>query len=427
MRYIIATLGCKVNQYESEAMSELLQSHGHVPCREGETADAVLVNTCAVTAEGARKARQLIRRLRRENPEAVVGICGCWSQVDSAAAAALGAQVVFGTGDRQGFVRAVERAAIHGGGERRLDDPFRRDAFEELPAGAYAGHARAYLKIQDGCDNFCTYCIIPFARGRVLSLPPERCAVEAASLAERGYREIVVTGIEIASWGKDRKDGSTLIDALEAIAAAAPEARLHLGSLEPTAVTEDFVSRLAKLNVCPHFHLSLQSGCDDTLRRMRRKYDTAFFYAVTERLRAAFPDCALTTDVIAGFPGEDEREFGETLAFLDRCGFAAIHAFPYSLRPGTKAADMPDQVEREEKARRVRKLRRLAGKTGGEYRLRQVGQIREVLFETERDGRCLGHTENYLEAEVPGTELRGLVKKVKITGVQGEMLVGVVL
>ena len=427
MRYIIATLGCKVNQYESEAMSELLQSHGHVPCREGETADAVLVNTCAVTAEGARKARQLIRRLRRENPEAVVGICGCWSQVDSAAAAALGAQVVFGTGDRQGFVRAVERAAIHGGGERRLDDPFRRDAFEELPAGAYAGHARAYLKIQDGCDNFCTYCIIPFARGRVLSLPPERCAAEAASLAERGYREIVVTGIEIASWGKDRKDGSTLIDALEAIAAAAPEARLHLGSLEPTAVTEDFVSRLAKLNVCPHFHLSLQSGCDDTLRRMRRKYDTAFFYAVTERLRAAFPDCALTTDVIAGFPGEDEREFGETLAFLERCGFAAIHAFPYSLRPGTKAADMPDQVEREEKARRVRKLRRLAGKTGGEYRLRQVGQIREVLFETERDGRCLGHTENYLEAEVPGTELRGLVKKVKITGVQGEMLVGVVL
>ena len=427
MRYIIATLGCKVNQYESEAMSELLQSHGHVPCREGETADAVLVNTCAVTAEGARKARQLIRRLRRENPEAVVGICGCWSQVDSAAAAALGAQVVFGTGDRQGFVRAVERAAIHGGGERRLDDPFRRDAFEELPAGAYAGHARAYLKIQDGCDNFCTYCIIPFARGRVLSLPPERCAAEAASLAERGYREIVVTGIEIASWGKDRKDGSTLIDALEAIAAAAPEARLHLGSLEPTAVTEDFVSRLAKLNVCRHFHLSLQSGCDDTLRRMRRKYDTAFFYAVTERLRAAFPDCALTTDVIAGFPGEDEREFGETLAFLERCGFAAIHAFPYSLRPGTKAADMPDQVEREEKARRVRKLRRLAGKTGGEYRLRQVGQIREVLFETERDGRCLGHTENYLEAEVPGTELRGLVKKVKITGVQGEMLVGVVL
>ena len=427
MRYIIATLGCKVNQYESEAMSELLQSHGHVPCREGETADAVLVNTCAVTAEGARKARQLIRRLRRENPEAVVGICGCWSQVDSAAAAALGAQVVFGTGDRQGFVRAVERAAIHGGGERRLDDPFRRDAFEELPAGAYAGHARAYLKIQDGCDNFCTYCIIPFARGRVLSLPPERCAAEAASLAERGYRAFVVTGIEIASWGKDRKDGSTLIDALEAIATAAPEVRLHLGSLEPTAVTEDFVSRLAKLNVCPHFHLSLQSGCDDTLRRMRRKYDTAFFYAVTERLRAAFPDCALTTDVIAGFPGEDEREFGETLAFLERCGFAAIHAFPYSLRPGTKAADMPDQVEREEKARRVRKLRRLAGKTGGEYRLRQVGQIREVLFETERDGRCLGHTENYLEAEVPGTELRGLVKKVKITGVQGEMLVGVVL
>ena len=428
MRYIIATLGCKVNQYESEAMDQLLRLHGHVPCREGETADAVLVNSCAVTAEGVRKVRQLVRRLRRENPGALVGLCGCWSQVEPGQAAALGTDVLFGTGDRQGFVAAVERAAAdRDRSETSLDDPFRRTAFEELPAGAYAGHARAYLKIQDGCDNFCSYCIIPYARGRVLSLPAEKCAAAAAELAGQGYREIVVTGIEIASWGKDRKDGSTLIDALEAIAAAAPEARLHLGSLEPTAVTDDFVSRLAKLNVCPHFHLSLQSGCDDTLRRMRRKYDTAFFYAVTERLRAAFPDCALTTDVIAGFPGEDEREFGETLAFLERCGFAAIHAFPYSLRPGTKAADMPDQVEREEKARRVRKLRRLAGKTGGEYRLRQVGQIREVLFETERDGRCLGHTENYLEAEVPGTELRGLVKKVKITGVQGEMLVGVVL
>ena len=216
MKYIIATLGCKVNQYESEAMEPLLQSHGHTPCAEGESADAVIVNTCAVTAEGARKARQTVRRLRRENPDALTALCGCWSQVDAAEAASLGADVLFGTGDRQGFVRAVETAAAErgaGGSVTKLDDPFRRTGFEELPAGAYAGHARAYLKIQDGCDNFCTYCIIPFARGRVLSLPEDRCAAEAASLAAQGYKEIVVTGIEIASWGKDLKNGKTLIDA----------------------------------------------------------------------------------------------------------------------------------------------------------------------------------------------------------------------
>ena len=262
MRYIIATLGCKVNQFESEAMDQLLRSHGHTPAEPGQTADAILVNTCAVTAEGVRKVRQLVRRLRREHPGAILALCGCWTQVESHEAAALGAEVLFGTGDRQGFVRAVEEAAA--GGEKAaesVDDPFRRREFEELPAGAYAGHARAYLKIQDGCDNFCTYCIIPYARGRVLSLPADKCARAVEDLAAQGYREIVVTGIEIASWGKDLKNGQTLIDALEAMSARAGEARLHLGSLEPTVITDEFVRRLALLSVCPHFHLSLQSGC----------------------------------------------------------------------------------------------------------------------------------------------------------------------
>ncbi len=428
MRYIIATLGCKVNQYESEAMDQLLRAHGHVPCGEGEPADAVLVNTCAVTAEGVRKARQLVRRLRRENPEALVGLCGCWSQTEPAEAAALGADVLFGTGDRQGFVRAVETAVSDRGAPvTALDDPFRRTAFEELPAGAYAGHARAYLKIQDGCDNFCAYCVIPYARGRVLSLAAEKCAAAAAELAARGYREIVVTGIERASWGKDLRNGQSLIDALEAMAAAAPEARLHLGSLEPTAVTEDFVERLRKLNVCPHFHLSLQSGCDDTLRRMRRKYDTAAFFAVTARLRSAFPGCALTTDLIAGFPGETEEEFAATLAFLEKCAFSAVHVFPYSVRPGTRAADMPDQVAKGEKASRVRRAKAVAARTGRAYRAGCVGRTLSVLFETEGEGECTGHGENYVPVAVPGTGLRGLVKKVKITGVRGEMLVGVVL
>ena len=404
MKYIIATLGCKVNQYESEAMEQLLQSHGHTPCAEGESADAVIVNTCAVTAEGARKARQTVRRLRRENPDALTALCGCWSQVDAAEAASLGADVLFGTGDRQGFVRAVETAAAErgaGGSVTKLDDPFRRTGFEELPAGAYAGHARAYLKIQDGCDNFCTYCIIPFARGRVLSLPEDRCAAEAASLAAQGYKEIVVTGIEIASWGKNLKNGKTLIDALEAVAAGAPGARIHLGSLEPTVVTDSFVERLKKLNVCPHFHLSMQSGCDETLARMRRKYTTAEFFAVTERLRAAFPGCALTTDLITGFPGETEQDFEDSMAFVAGQRFLKVHVFPYSRREGTPAFDFPNQVPEHEKESRSRRMTAAVEKVRAELAHAAQGRTAQVLLETPLSSTLFtGYTKQYLPVVV---------------------------
>ena len=426
MKYIIATLGCKVNQYESEAMEQLLQSHGHTPCAEGESADAVIVNTCAVTAEGARKARQTVRRLRRENPDALTALCGCWSQVDAAEAASLGADVLFGTGDRQGFVRAVETAAAErgaGGSVTKLDDPFRRTGFEELPAGAYAGHARAYLKIQDGCDNFCTYCIIPFARGRVLSLPEDRCAAEAASLAAQGYKEIVVTGIEIASWGKNLKNGKTLIDALEAVAAGAPGARIHLGSLEPTVVTDSFVERLKKLNVCPHFHLSMQSGCDATLRRMNRRYDTARYYESVELLREYFDDPAVTTDLITGFPEETEEEFGETLAFIEKCGFAAMHIFPYSIRPGTKAAAMAqvDMSVREERAARAAAV---AERMHQGYLARCVGKTFPVLFEQDRGEGSVGHAPNYMPVTVGMKGLHNTVQNVRITAVDGDGLRG---
>jgi len=422
-------LGCKVNQYESEAMDLMLRRRGHLPCESGQRADAILVNTCAVTAEGARKARQTVRRLQREHPGALTAVCGCWSQIEPEAAAALGAEVIFGTGDRQGFVAAVEAAAAERTGERleMLTDPFRRTVFEELTADAYAGHARAYLKIQDGCDNFCSYCIIPFARGRVLSLGAEQCAAQAKKLAGQGYREIVVTGIEISSWGKDLKNGLTLIDALEAMAAAAPEARLHLGSLEPTVVTEEFVSRLQRLNVCPHFHLSLQSGCDETLRRMRRKYDTAFFLAATGRLRAAFPGCAVTTDLICGFPGETEEEFAATLEFIRRCAFAAMHIFPYSVRPGTGAAEMPDQLDKDTKARRCRAAQSAAAAMKKEYLRSCVGKTLPVLFETEQNGQCVGHADNYTEVMAEGASLRGQILPVKIGEVRGGMLLGTIL
>ena len=427
MKYIIATLGCKVNQVESEAMEELLQAAGHERSESGE-AEAVLLNSCAVTAEGERKARQTLRRLRRENPEAVLCVCGCWSQIAPDAASELGADVIFGTGERRKFLAAVEKAVTERAVTRSVPDTKTPRPFERLPAaGSYEGHARAYLKIEDGCDNFCTYCIIPYARGRVCSLPVAECAREAAELAARGYREIVVTGIEIASYGRDLPERPSLLTVLRAMADSAPGVRLHLGSLEPRCCTEELVAGMREMNICPHFHLSLQSGADATLRRMNRHYTTAEFYAVVERLRAAFPGCGITTDLICGFPGETEEEFAETLAFIRRCGFSAMHIFPYSRRPGTVADRLPDQLGNKEKSGRCARAAAVAEETERAFLNSCVNRTLSVLFETETDGCCIGHSENYREVRVEGSGLRGLVKNVQITGVEGKMLVGVVL
>ena len=421
MRYIITTLGCKVNQYETQAMETLLRERGHEPAREGERADIVIVNSCAVTAESGRKSRQALRRLAERSPGAVRAVCGCWAQTEPGAAEALGADIVWGSGDRRGFVEAAERAVLEGVFTSSVDKPFERRVIEDLPAGAFSGHARAYLKLEDGCQNFCSYCVIPYARGRVRSLPPER----AAGLAASGYRELVLTGIEIASYGADLPGTPGLAEAVETISRAAPELRLRLGSLEPTVVTEEFCARLAALGrVCGHFHLSLQSGSDGVLARMRRKYDTAEFFAVTERLRRHFPGCGLTADLIAGFPGETEAEHRETLAFLERCAFSQVHVFPYSRRPGTPAASMPGQLSAAEKARRAHEAQAVADGTRAEYLRSCVGRTLEVLFETESGGLSTGHASNYVEVSVPGTGLRGLVKNVQISGVSGEMLVG---
>lgn len=423
MRYIIATLGCKVNQYESEAMEKLLAERGHERAESG-SADAVLLNSCAVTAEGERKARQTLRRLARDNPGAVLCVCGCWSQIAPDAAAEIGASVICGTGNRRGFIDAVEKAVNEKASLRSVPDKRLPCPFEELPAGAYDGHARAYLKIEDGCDNFCSYCIIPYARGRVCSLAPERCAEAAAELARGGYREIVLTGIEIASYGKDLEGHPTLIDAVEAVAAAAPGVRLHLGSLEPRCVTDAFCARLARLDICPHFHLSLQSGCDATLRRMNRRYDTAAFFAVCERLRRTFPGCSLTTDLICGFPGETEEEFAETLTFIRRCGFASMHVFPYSIRPGTRAEKLPGQLTAHEKDERTARVIAAAAEMEHAYLENCVGKTLQVLFETERSGCCFGHAENYTEVSVAGAGLRGSVLPVRIIAVEGARLIG---
>ena len=428
MKYIISTLGCKVSQYETQAMESLLQSHGHEPAKAGERADAVIVNTCAVTAESGRKSRQTIRRLREENPGAVIAVCGCYSQLDPDEAEELGAKVIFGAADRTKLVEAVEKAVNEGESCRDIDAPFERRMFEKLPAGAVSGRTRAMLKIQDGCVNFCSYCIIPYTRGRLRSLPIADAVEETARLDAGGYKELVLTGIEVASYGRDLPEKPGLADVICAVTKAAPDMRIRLGSLEPTVITEDFCRRLAETGkLCRHFHLSLQSGCDRTLKNMNRKYDTTRFYGAVELLRAYFPGCALTADLITGFPGETEEDHRSTLAFIEKCDFADMHIFPYSRRPGTPADKMPEQWDNATKSRRAHEAQQVAERMHLRFLEESVGQTLPVLFETEENGFCTGHSDTYVLVKAEGTKLRGTVKNVRISAVEGDRLVGLVI
>lgn len=425
MKYIITTLGCKVNQYETQAVETLLMEHGHEHAAPGESADAVIVNTCAVTAESGRKSRQAIRRLRDENPGAVLAVCGCYSQLEPDEAESLGARVIFGASDRVKLVEAVERAVAEGEGCRNIDEPFKRRAMEHLPAGAVSGRTRAMLKIQDGCVNFCTYCIIPYTRGRLCSLPVEDAARETARLDAEGFRELVLTGIEVASYGVDLPGKPGLADVICACAKAAPDMRIRLSSLEPTVITEEFCRRLAGTKkLCRHFHLSLQSGCDKTLKAMNRKYDTAQFYRATELLREYFPGCALTCDLITGFPGETEEDHAATLEFIRRCAFSDMHIFPYSRRPGTPADKMPGQCQRAVKERRAHEAKLIAQEMKRAFLDASVGAVLPVLFET-RDGECFtGHSDTYVLVRAEGEDLRGMTLDVRITARDGDELVG---
>lgn len=424
MRVAIYTLGCKVNQYETQAMEQELVRRGHTLVAFEEPADAYIVNTCSVTAVSDKKSRQMIRRCRKLNENAVVAACGCYVQTHPDEAAALELDLIAGTGERMVFLDLLEQAAREKAPVTLLDDALHRREFEVLPAGGMKERTRAMLKVEDGCVNFCTYCIIPYARGPVRSLPLETAAAQTEQLRREGYRELVLTGIEISSWGHDLKNGTGLIDLLEAVSAAAGDMRLRLGSLEPRTITEDFCRRASRLpNLCPHFHLSLQSGCDETLRRMNRKYDTVRFYESVTLLRRYFDHVAVTTDLITGFPGETEEEFAQTLAFIQRCGFAAMHIFPYSIRPGTKAAAMP-QLTAAVKEERAGRAADAAHRMRRQYLEGCVGRTYPVLFEQEKNGLYTGHAPNYAEVAVKGQELHNQVREVTITGCNGEILLG---
>ena len=420
----IYTLGCKVNQYETQAMEQELVRRGHTLVPFEERADVYIVNTCSVPAVSDKTSRQMIRRCRKRNPDAVVAACGCYVQTHAAEAAGLDVDLIAGTGDRMAFLDLLEQAVREKQPVTLLDDALKRRTFEVLPAGGMAERTRAMLKVEDGCVNFCTYCIIPYARGPVRSLPKEEAVAQTAALRQEGYRELVFTGIEISSWGQDLKNGETFIDLLEAVSQAAGEMRLRLGSLEPRTITEDFCRRAAALpKLCPHFHLSLQSGCDETLRRMNRRYDTARFRQSVQLLNRYFDRPAITTDLICGFPQETEEEFAQTLAFIEECGFAAMHIFPYSIRPGTKAAAM-EQVPAAVKEQRTARAAQAAERMHRAYLDGCVGQVYPVLFEQPKGERYAGHAPNYMEVDVEASGLHNVIKNVRITGVDGGVLRG---
>lgn len=427
MKYAITTLGCKVNQFETNAIETMLAARGHESTDCGD-ADVVIINTCAVTAESGRKSRQAVRRMKKENPGALTAVCGCFSQISPDAMNELGVDLIYGSGARHELAADIDRLLRERERIRSVDNPFRRVRFEVLPAGAPDGRTRAYIKIQDGCDNFCTYCVIPYARGRVRSMPQKEAERQARELEAEGFREIVITGIEIASYGKDFHDGTSLTDAVCAVAGAAPSARIRLGSLEPTAVTEDFCRRLAGCgNICPHFHLSMQSGCDTVLAAMHRKYDTSRFMHSVELLRAAFPGCGLTADMICGFPGETQSEHEQSLSFIRKCAFSSMHVFPYSSRPGTKAAALDGQLTHAEKDGRARQAQCVAEEMELGFLRTQVGRTLPVLFETESGGLWHGHAGNYCEVCADGRSLRGIVRNVAITRIVDKKLIGNVI
>ena len=427
MKFAFYTLGCKVNQYETQAMEQLLTQKGHTVGGFSEKCDGYIINTCSVTAVADKKNRAVIRRCRRDNPNAVIGVCGCYSQHDPAALTKLGVDVIGGSAQREEFLAQLLQTAADRQPRQLLDKALARRSFEVLPAGGLEGRTRAMLKVQDGCVNFCTYCIIPYTRGPVRSAPPELAVEQAKQLAQQGYREIVITGIEIASWGADLPGKPGLGVLLQAVCHAVPHLRIRLGSLEPRIITPEFCAVLKDLpNLCPQFHLSMQSGCDTVLARMKRKYDTARYLQSVQLLKDTFPGCAVTTDMIVAFPGETEEEFSHSLSFIRRCGFADMHIFPYSRRPGTPADKMPGQHPNAVKEARSKAAIAVAEEMKQAYLQNLVGTRLDVLFEEPEEQYFTGHAPNYVKVYVSDPVQPNTIAPVTVTelfrdGVLGQL------
>ena len=406
MKVYFLTLGCRVNQYETDAARRLFLDNGHENADSPEDADVCIVNTCSVTGEADRKSSQMLRRMAKNNPDAVIVAMGCASELKNGE---VPADIVIGTRDKNTVVTKVEEFFAHRGKELTHSashvrpEVSKSDEYHDFGTVLSPEGTRAFIKIEDGCNNFCTYCVIPYARGRVVSRSEESCLKEAEFLVSSGFKEIIVSGIHLCSYGKDQgKDILSLLELLKKIDSIEDLERLRLGSLEPKSMTPEFISGLKELkHLCPHFHLSLQSGSDTVLKRMNRKYTTAEYEDRVKALRAEFPDMSLTTDIITGFPEETEAEFNETIEYARKLKFAKIHVFPYSEREGTKAADMP-QMDMSIRKNRAKKLIEVSDELASEFASSMTGKETEILIEKieEKDGKTIaeGYTGNYVRA-----------------------------
>ena len=425
------TLGCKVNQYETEAMLELFEKEGYEKAETEDYADVYVINTCTVTHMSDRKSRQYIRRMKKKNPDAIIAVVGCYSQVSPEEILSIDeVNLVMGTNDRKKIVEEVKKIDA----SRKVstvDDIMKVKAFEEIEINKTNGKTRAFMKIQDGCDRYCSYCIIPYARGRVRSRDLESIVKEVENLASNGYKEVVLTGIHVASYGKDIKDSDIkLLDVIKQINDIEGIERIRLSSVEPILFTDEFVEAVSTMDkVCPHYHLSLQSGCDETLKRMKRRYTTEEYKAIVDRLRAAIPNVSITTDVIVGFPGETNEEFDKTYEFLKDIELTHMHVFKYSPRKGTPAATMENQVDPSTKHDRSEKLLQLNEENFNKFGQKMLDKEFNVLFEQKvGDNKYEGLTENYLKVIVESdNDISEQILKVKIKDVKNEFLEGILV
>lgn len=420
------TLGCKVNQYETNAMKQKFIEKDYEIVEFEEAADIYVVNTCTVTNMSDRKSRQIIRRAKESNKNSLLVVTGCYAQVAKDELEKIeDIDIVIGNQEKKDIVTFVEEKQKEK--IEKVSDILYEKSFAEFGSSTYTDKTRAVIKVQDGCDRFCSYCIIPYARGRIRSRKPEEVIAEIEKLTKKGIKEVVITGIHLASYGKEYKPHISLLELLEEINKIDGIERIRLGSLEPTLMTKDFIEGLVKLEkICDHFHLSLQSGCDETLKRMNRRYTAEEFEEGIKIIRDNFPNVSLTTDVIVGFPGETEEEFSKTYEFLERIKFYKMHVFKYSQRKGTKAAVMQNQITGEVKEERSNKLIELSNKNQKEQNQKYIGKEIDVLFE-EQDGEYIkGHTTNYIMVYVKSDdkELEDTIRKVKITDALDEHLIG---
>ena len=422
MNILFHTLGCKVNQYETEAMREALLNWGHTNDKN-LSVDAVIINSCTVTAESDRKTRQLVRRMRRENPGAIIALTGCMVQAFPDEAKKLTeADIVIGNRDVTKIVNAIN--SYDNKRVFEIDEHQNGDSYNTIGLSKFNERTRAFMKIQDGCDRFCTYCIIPFARGRIRSRAVSDIKAEAQRLAANGYCEIVLVGINLTSYGKG--EDYNICDAVDAVCEVNGIKRVRLGSLEPDHITDEMLNRFKiQPKFCPQFHLSLQSGCDATLKRMNRHYDSAFYEDLVNRIRNTFTDAAITTDIMVGFAGETDDEFNQSLNFAQKIGFARAHIFAYSRRSGTVAAGLKNQVSNTEKQLRSHQMAEITKQTEIEFLKSQIGNVYPVLFENQENGVAEGYTPNYTRVIIDTKKaLTGQIYDVLIKSVQDDYCVG---